>query len=382
MSYAHIDLFSSQKNFSNCEVCGDVIYHYRNPYYTLLILCDGLGHGIRANIAASMTGTRLLNLINDSFSLREAADKVAETMQKAKGNNSTYTAFTIVRILNTGETTILSYDMPGVILISQHHAVILEGPGIMLNESLVTEKNCFLGRDESLLIFSDGISQAGMGISNTNGWGLRGITDYVNTKLDSGIVLKDLPEDINQQSYSISGSKYSDDTTSIILSCRTGNIVNIFTGPPLLKEHDSEIVRKFTLMSGSKVVCGSTTADIVSRQLNQPIEMNTINYNSVAPPFYRIYGIDLVTEGAVTLNQVYHIIDADPELFEVNSGVTELCKLILQADKINFIAGKAANPAHKDIAFRQQGILTRETILPLLKDKLESMGKLVVMELV
>ena len=89
-----------------------------------------------------------------------------------------------------------------------------------------------------------------------------------------------------------------------------------------------------------------------------------------APPRFELEGIDLVTEGAVTLNQVYNVIDEPLEKLTEDSGVTELCTFLQLADRVNIFLGGAHNRAHGDISFRQQGILTRDRIVPLIADKL------------
>jgi len=100
----------------------------------------------------------------------------------------------------------------------------------------------------------------------------------------------------------------------------------------------------------------------------------------IAPPSYFIEGIDLVTEGTVTLNQVYNILDEDPRNYEETSGVTELCNYLRAADRINIFMGLAANPASESISFRQKGVLSRHNIVPLLVEKLRRQNKLVVLK--
>jgi len=126
-----------------------------------------------------------------------------------------------------------------------------------------------------------------------------------------------------------------------------------------------------------KVVCGATTAAIVARHLGRKLDIEQDPRSLVAPPRYSIAGIDLVTEGAVTLNQVYNVLDESPERHEEDSGVADLCGLLWATDRVNLTVGVAANPANGALSFRQQGILPRATIVPLLRQKLEKAGKLV-----
>ena len=122
---------------------------------------------------------------------------------------------------------------------------------------------------------------------------------------------------------------------------------------------------------------GATTAQIVARHLNRELAVNVSDTSMIAPPGYSLEGIDLVTEGAVTLNQLYNILDADPIYFEPDSSVTRLYDAIIDADRINFVVGITKNIGHQDIAFRQQGIIPRLKIVELLAEKLSSDGRLI-----
>jgi hypothetical protein len=164
--------------------------------------------------------------------------------------------------------------------------------------------------------------------------------------------------------------------------CRKGNVVNIFTGPPLDKSEDSLIAGRFLARDGMKIVCGASTAGVVARKLERELEIELAKNSMIAPPGYKIEGIDLVTEGAITLNQVYNIFDTDPTRFEPDSPVSLLCDALLFADKVSFIVGRTQNQGHGGIAFTQRGILPRQTIVKLLAEKLREAGKLVQIELV
>ena len=100
----------------------------------------------------------------------------------------------------------------------------------------------------------------------------------------------------------------------------------------------------------------------------------------LAPPNYRLEGIELVTEGAVTLNHAYNIWDENSDKYEKNSPVTDLVSLLSVADRVNIFVGGARNAAEDDISFAQNGIISRKLIIPLLADKLRKDGKLVVLE--
>ena len=171
----------------------------------------------------------------------------------------------------------------------------------------------------------------------------------------------------------LSGNEHGDDTSIAVLTLRKASVINIFSGPPAKKEDDGTFVKKFLGSDGLKVVCGSTTADMVARVMGKRVKMHEIKDSFTAPPEYAIEGIDLVMEGAVTLNQAYNILEED--LKDGDEGVFRLCTLLRKADIVRFYQGMADNTAHDDITFKQMGILKRPIIMQLLNDKLVKMGK-------
>jgi len=232
---------------------------------------------------------------------------------------------------------------------------------------------------EGLLLMSAGITQAGLGSGLPSGWQTEGVARFVNDRLAEGIKLDVLPDLIRREAQRL-WRRGGDDCTVLLASCQPGQVVNILTGPPTNRANDARAVEQFLLADGLKIVCGGTTAEVVARQLRVPLRVEQNPTSMIAPPRYEIPGVDLVTEGAVTLNQVYNIFDEDVHKLTEDSGVTELCALLHVADRVNLFVGAARNGASGDISFRQRGILTRERIVPLLADKLESAGKLVVLQ--
>jgi hypothetical protein len=162
-----------------------------------------------------------------------------------------------------------------------------------------------------------------------------------------------------------------------IAACRPGNVVSIFTGPPVDEQDDGEAVRRFMNLPGKKVVCGGTTADIVARWLGERIRIHRDPHGMIALPRYEVAGVDLVTEGAITLNQAYNLLDTDAAQLKDDNGATELCSLLLNADCVHLLHGKARNTAMDMLSFRRQGILARSRILARLADKLKTLGKLI-----
>lgn len=362
--------------------CGDVVAFERTPLGTTMVLCDGLGSGIKANLAATMCASRMLEALRGGASLRHAFAGLVKDMIRVRGTEAPYACFIVLRVLIDGQATVLSYDMPEPLFVTSSHCALLPQRTGTVENALIGESHLQLAPGDGIIVFSDGVTQAGLGLSQRQGWRVAGAQQYVTELLSERRPLREIPTALHDRARELWEGVGGDDVTVAMALCRWGKTLHILTGPPSTKNRDHEVVSKFLRLSGWKVVAGSTTAEIVAAQLGQPLEVEQDARSTLAPPRYYLEGIDLVTEGAITLNQVYNVLEEDPGSFEEQSGVTELQSLLREADRINFLVGTARNPAHGDIVFRQRGLLTRTNIVPLLVEKLEKLGKLVTVEYV
>lgn len=378
--YIHVEIETAQVPKRAGNPCGDVVAYERTPSHTTLVVSDGMGHGIKAHVAAQMCVSRVLELVKQGFSLRKAFASVVNTMNQAKETDLPYAVFTVVRILNDGVTTVLSYEMPPPIFVTNRYANILPQRTVTVEGSLIGEANCHIATGEGIVVVSDGITQAGLGRGLASGWTPEGTRQFISDCISDRIKLRSLPDSILTKARQLWQIGLGDDCTAVLALCRRGKTVNILTGPPKNRLKDQAIARQFLKRGGTKVICGGTTSKIVAEFLDKPLRVEENPQSMLAPARFMIDGVDLVTEGAVTLNQVYNVLDEDSTSFDEESGVTELHELLTTADRINFVIGGAVNPATRDISFRQKGILTRQAIIPLIVDKLEKAGKLVVVE--
>ncbi|MFZ5832174.1 MAG: SpoIIE family protein phosphatase, partial [Planctomycetota bacterium] len=301
------------------------------------------------------------------------------TMEAVRDPSRPLAAFSVARVRNDGLATVLSYEAPLPVLVSRGHATGLAPKAVHLGGGLVNETTCYLEPDDALLLVSDGITQAGLGNGLPLGWQQEGLVRFIGECLSAGTLPRELPQRIEREARKL-WKDGGDDTTAALALCRRGQAINLFTGPPADRAEDERAVRRFMQSEGLKVVCGGTTADVVARVLRRQMRIEQNPTSLVAPPRYEIDGIELVTEGAVTLNQVYNVVDEDIRKLKEDSGVTDLCTLLLVADRVNIFLGGASNGSHGDITFRQRGILSRERIVALLAEKLRAAGKLVVVE--
>ncbi len=379
MSYLHIDILSKQSSKIPGNPCGDVIGYERNNISTTLILSDGLGSGIKANIAANMCVSRGLELIRNGASLKDTFSSLVKTMNNAWGTDNPFAVFSIARILRNGETSILSYESPQPVLVNHYSGNILKSKVSTLGKAIIYESHCVLKIGEGILLVSDGITQAGLGNGLNNGWEIKGVSSYITDKLlNKKAGIKDVPHLVHDRARELWRQSKGDDCSVALAKCRQGVVLNIFSGPPADKKNDASFVKEFMDAEGIKIVCGGSSAKIVARELGQELKIKENTGNNISPPEYEIKGINYVTEGAVTLNQAYNIIDEDIDDYKNNSGVFVLVDFLKIADKINFWIGKSKNEGFHNIAFKQQHILDRHKITHLLIEKLKQKGKLII----
>ena len=377
--YLHIDIAAAQSPKHSGRACGDVFWSERSVGGTVVVLADGLGSDALAHIAAEMCASRFAELLRLGYSFHQAFESTALAMEKVREPGKPYSAFTALRVRSDGQVTVLCYETPPPLFVGAQAAYQLASRPRVIGERMAVEAEGYVEPGESLLIMSDGVTQAGLGDGLGLGWGIEGVSQFVREWLRLKQRREDLPLRVHDHARSLC-RVFHDDCTVIAANCRIGRIVSILTGPPGEEGADADVVSRFWNLPGTKVVCGGTTAEIVAREMNSPLKMDLRTQSLIAPPRYSIPGIELVCEGAVTLNQVYNVLEEPLKLLERDTSVTDMVRLLSDADRVNIFVGASKNEAHGNIAFRQRGVLTRDRIVPLLAEKLRLEGKLVVVE--
>ena len=377
MPYFHIDTESLQASKRPGAPCGDTFLVRRSVYHTTIVVADGIGSGIKAHIASQMSTSRLAQLFEGGASLRDAFLNVAGTMSTWRDHSMPFAAFLLMRILNDGTATILNYEMPASLLVNRLEVDVIAAQPLVVPAGLASESHFHLLPGEGVLLMSDGIVQAGMGKHFQLGWGMEGVQEFLSCRVGQEVDFSRTARDVIDQAQAHDGSVSGDDKTVLLAHVREGLVVDVLTGPPLDKDSDKAVADTFCAAEGFKVVCGATTADIVARHSGEKVEVEQRPASYSTPPRYFIRGVDMVTEGAITLMQAYNIIEEESLVAQDHSAAGDLAALLQRADFIRFTVGRARNPANADIVYRKQGILPRDKIVPLLAQKLERMGKLV-----
>jgi hypothetical protein len=378
-AYKHTLLTSAQACKRRMLVCGDLVAEERSAVSATFVVLDGIGSGLKANVAAQLFSSRLLSLLRHDFSTREACARLMATMHSVRTQDVLFAAFSLVKVSNSGAAVIMSYEMPPPLLFESGAAAVARQRFYTLSNEVVGEALFSLEPGNGFMVVTDGITQAGLGGRLAEGWGIAGARDFANRALSAGRSLEELPRLMLEEAKALGGGAHHDDATAGLFTCRPGRTVHILTGPPAQRSLDGPAMIAFLKSDGMKVICGSTTADIFARHSGRKLTSDAPE-NPFEPPERFMEGVDMVTEGALTLNQLYNLMGERDAALDADSTVAKLLLLLRSADRIYFHVGGARNPGHGGQIFRQLGVLPRRTIVPLIADRLRAEGKLVIIQ--
>lgn len=353
-----IEVNCQQKNHDGERICGDVFYSKRlqDEERTIAVLSDGMGHGVKANVLATLTSTMALNFTREHKDINTIAEIIMNTLPVCSDRKMSYSTFTIVDIEHDGETRILEYDNPECFIMRGTEIFVPEWQCIILNSEKNAGKELKYCRfnpqiEDRIVIWTDGITQSGMGAPDYPfGWSNEA-RDFVArmVKNEPEISARKLSAKVVNMAYVNDDYHPKDDASCATIYFRNPRKLIICTGPPFDKENDAKLASTFDKFDGKKVICGATTVDIIARELKREVKDSFDFIDPELPPTSQMEGADLVTEGILTLSKVNSILDSYSETFSLGNGpADQLVKLLLESDRINFVIGTCINIAHQD----------------------------------
>ena len=320
------------------------------------VLSDGLGSGVKASVLASMTATMALKFAASAMDIRRSAEIIMDTLPICSVRKISYSTFTVVDMADTGQTRIIEHGNPPFLLIRPDETPKVEKVEVRperWRDRVISYTSFDVRREDRIVFFSDGISQAGMGEYRTPfGWGLPGVETYIREQIERHphISARELSRALVARAEEVDGLTAKDDITCGVVYVRSPRQLLVMTGAPFNRAHDQDLARMAERTPGRKVICGGTTANIISRQLNRPIEIDLRQArNSRVPPAAKMAGFDLVTEGILTLGEVLRLLEEEfaPEEMKSNAAV-RLARMLLDSDIVKFAVGTRINEAHQD----------------------------------
>ena len=349
-----IDIDCHQIKKYNQNAFGDYFTSKRYPDEGKLIavLSDGLGSGIKANILSCMTATMLLRFVEkQEIPIRKAAEIVMNSLPVCKVRKISYSTFSIIDVNDEGVARIIEEGNPEFLWIKNGEIM---NPPYETIQSKTFQNRCMksykihLELGDRLIFCSDGVTQCGLGNGKLK-LGLRreGLIELVLAKLkeEPEISSSELSAYIIRQTKNIETNRLpKDDISACVLYFREPRTSLIFTGPPFNQKKDAEYAKLFADFPGKKAICGGTTANLISRELNRPITMDKEIRIGKLPSCSYMDGVDLVTEGILTLTETLECLEAGK--LDVDNAAGKLIKFLLDSDCINFMVGAKLNQAH------------------------------------
>ena len=369
-SFIEVDFCQRAK--SGQLICGDVFLSekIKQEGRMVSVLTDGLGSGVKASVLATLTATMALKFMASTMDIRESAEIMMDTLPICSVRKISYSTFTIVDVASTGETRIVEHGNPPFLLIRPEGKVKVQKTAFLpkrWKDRVINFSTFNVQREDRIIFFSDGITQAGTGEFRTPcGWGLENVEQFAREEIfgNPSISARELSRLLVAKAVEIDGLTAKDDITCGVVYFRSPRQLLVLTGPPFNRAHDQQFASMAASAPGRKVICGGTTANIIARLLDREIQSDTLQARDAKiPPFARMKGFDLVTEGALTLCEVLRLLEEEPAPEEMASNAAvRLAAMLLDSDIVKFAVGTSVNEAHQDPSFPVQFDLRRNIV--------------------
>ncbi len=339
------------------ELCGDhVDIANANENSTVVVLADGLGSGVKASILSTLTSKIISTMMAAGLSIEECVSTIADTLPVCSVRGVAYSTFTILHLVNNDTINVIQYDNPQVIVLRD--GVNFDYPKTEMN---IAGKKIYLStiklqENDVFIAMSDGCPHAGLGGIYNFGWKRDEIIDYMKVVYHGGYTAKNMSTMLVDECNKLYGNKPGDDATACVIKIRKREPMNILFGPPSNRDDCNKMMALFFSKEGKHIICGGTTSSIASKYLGKPLKASLTFESSDVPPIAELEGVDLVTEGVITVNKVLEY--AKDYLYEnlkyedwnfKKDGASLISRLLFEeATDINFYVGRAINPAHQN----------------------------------
>lgn len=355
MNGIFLDIFQKQLNKAGEELCGDQVRTLKTPERTTIVLSDGLSSGVKASILATLTTEIIITMLREEAALREVIDTVIRTLPVDRERRIAYATFTILTVDHRGYSfRIINFDNPPPFYFKNGICTALE----MENQKILNKKISFyrgtLELGDFLGLVSDGVLYAGLGTTMNFGWGWENIARYIQDEVYARPVYAahTVVNSVMNTTYRLYGFQPGDDSTFVGILGRKRNALMIFSGPPIDDGHDYVYVDRLLGFEGRKAVCGGTTANIVASFLKTSVETRLDTMRPDIPAAGKLPGIDLVTEGILTMAAALELLRSSKGSLENipfdENGAYLLTREMLNADSITFLVGQSINPVYQN----------------------------------
>ena len=339
------------------ELCGDhVDIVEQNDDSTVIVLADGLGSGVKASILSTLTSKIISTMMAAELPLEECVSTIAATLPVCSVRGVAYSTFTIMHIKDNETAEIIQYDNPHVILIRDNVRCDYLKTEMNIDGKRIYKSTVKLCENDIFIAMSDGCPHAGIGTAFNFGWKQEDIAAFMETISHCGYTAKTLSTILVDECNKLYGNRPGDDATACIVKIRKREPMNMLFGPPSNRSDCDRMMSLFFSKEGKHIICGGTTSSIAAKYLGKTLKPSLNFERSDIPPIAELDGVDLVTEGVITVNRVLEYakdyLDKNESYEQWNfkrDGASLISRLLFEeATDINFYVGRAINPAHQN----------------------------------
>ena len=339
------------------QLCGDHVEVVEvEDGSTIIVLSDGLGSGVKASILSTLTSKILSTMMAAGLPIEECVGTIADTLPVCSLRGVAYSTFTIIRIVNNHTAEIFQYDNPHVVIIRNEKNYEYAKTEMNIGGKRVFKSVIPLRENDIFVAMSDGCPHAGIGTAYNFGWKREDIIEFLETMAPAGYTAKNLSTILVDECNRLYGEKPGDDATACIVKIRKREPMNMLFGPPSNRDDANRMMSLFFSKEGKHIVCGGTTSSIAAKYLGKTVKASLNFEHSDVPPIAEIEGVDLVTEGVITVNKVLEYAKdylGENKYYEhwnfKKDGASLISRLLFEeATDINFYVGRAINPAHQN----------------------------------
>lgn len=354
-----VDVSYKSLNKFTEELCGDKVEILKTADSDIMILADGMGSGVKANILATLTSKILGTMFLNGATLEECVQTIVQTLPVCQVRKVAYATFSILQVFHNGDAYLVEFDNPGCIFVRDGNLVKIPENIRVIEDKKINEYRFKVKKGDCFVLMSDGTIHAGVGQILNFGWTWESMAEYAVKQARVTNSSSRLAASLVKACDDLYLGRPGDDTTVAVMRIIDRKVVHLLTGPPQRKEDDKAMIEAFMSGEAKRIVCGGTSATIVSRELNKPLRPTLDYVDPEIPPIAYLEGVDLVTEGVLTLNRAVTLLKRYAfdntinenffmELDKPNGGSMVAKMLIEECTDLNLYIGKAINVAHQN----------------------------------
>ncbi len=352
-----IDVGYKSINHAGEQLCGDhVDIVEQNETSSVIVLADGLGSGVKASILSTLTSKIISTMMAEGLSIEECVGTIAATLPVCSVRQVAYSTFTIIHIIDNETAELIQYDNPHVILLRNEVNYDYPKTEMSIGGKTIYKSTIKLTEGDLFVAMSDGCPHAGIGTAYNFGWKREDIITFMETFAGVGYTAKTLSTILIDEVDRLYGGEPGDDATACVVRVRRREPMNLLFGPPSNRDDCDRMMSLFFSKEGKHIICGGTTSSIAAKYLGKPVKASLSFERSDVPPIAEIEGVDLVTEGVITVNKVLTYAkdylegnESYEEWSMKRDGASLISRMLFEeATDINFFVGRAINPAHQN----------------------------------